>query len=218
MLLSLISSLIFQSIFKNAKSNPPSQLQKNFQYTLIFIFYHQSKYLLITQLSSIFYFLFSLFYCLYCTKRKTTVKHFLFPFLFLSIRLSTVIFCFFFRTISHFAYNNCSPVDAIRIHLFTMPRKDVKKRLFLSNSCIDNSGQNWYTRVKMSDTISSRLNYSIKLSNRAVTPPPSMWLLARTSFPISHQNGVFLRLCCHFCILYLFGMSLDFSSYDCKKI
>ena len=149
-------------------------MQKNFQYTLIFIFYHQSKYLLITQLSSIFYFLFSLFYCLYCTKRKTTVKHFLFPFLFLSIRLSTVIFCFFFRTISHFAYNNCSPVDAIRIHLFTMPRKDVKKRLFLSNSCIDNSGQNWYTRVKMSDTISSRLNYSIKLSNRAVTPPPSI--------------------------------------------
>ena len=70
----------------------------------------------------------------------------------------------------------------------------------------------------MSDTISSRLNYSIKLSNRAVTPPPSMWLLARTPFPISHQNGVFLRLCCHFCILYLFGMSLDFSSYDCKKI
>ena len=55
-----------------------------------------------------------------------------------------------------------------------MPRKDVKKRLFLSNSCIDNSGQNWYTRVKMSDTISSRLNYSIKLSNRAVTPPPSI--------------------------------------------
>ncbi|EEG36225.1 hypothetical protein EUBHAL_01961 [Anaerobutyricum hallii DSM 3353] len=45
-----------------------------------------------------------------------------------------------------------------------------------------------------------------------------MWLLARTPFPISHQNGVFLRLCCHFCILYLFGMSLDFSSYDCKKI
>lgn len=72
-----------------------------------------------------------------------------------------------------------------------MPRKDVKKRLFLSNSCIDNSEQNWYTRAKMSDTISSRLNYSIKLSNRAVTPPPSMWLLARTPFPISHQNGVF---------------------------
>ena len=40
----------------------------------------------------------------------------------------------------HFAYNNCSPVDAIRINLFTMPRKDVKKRLFLSNSCIDNPG------------------------------------------------------------------------------
>ena len=166
-------------------------MQKIFKYTLIFIFYHQSQYLLITQLSSIFYFLFSLFYCLYCTKRKTTVKHFLFPFLFLSIRLSTVIFCFFFRTISHFAYNNCSPINAIWIHLFTMPRKDVKKRLFLSNSCIDNSEQNWYTRAKMSDTISSRLNYSIKLSNRAVTPPPSMWLLARTPFPISHQNGVF---------------------------
>lgn len=130
----------------------------------------------------------------YCTKRKTTVKLFLFPFLSAHIRLSTVVFCFFFRTISHFAYNNCSPVDAIGIHLFTMPRKDAKKRLFLSNSCIDNSRENWYTRAKMSDTISSRLNYSIKLSNRAVTPPPSMWLLARTPFPISHQNGVFLRL------------------------
>ena len=35
--------------------------KKIFKYTLIFIFYHQSKYLLITQLSSIFYFLFSIF-------------------------------------------------------------------------------------------------------------------------------------------------------------
>lgn len=115
-----------------------SQLQKNFQTHSDFHFL-PSVAILIDN-TALFYILFSLFYCLYCTKRKTTVKHFLFPFLFLSIRLSTVIFCFFFRTISHFAYNNCSPVDAIRINLFTMPRKDVKKRLFLSNSCIDNPG------------------------------------------------------------------------------
>ena len=55
-----------------------------------------------------------------------------------------------------------------------MPRKNEKKRLFLANSCIDIFIENWYTRAKMSDTISSRLNYSIKLSNRAVTPPPSI--------------------------------------------
>lgn len=111
---------------------------------------------------------------LYCTKIKTTVKLFLFLFFAHSIRLSTVVFCLFLGTISYFAYNNCSYVDAIRIHLFTMPRKNEKRRLFLSNSCIDNPRENWYTRAKMSDTISSRLNYSIKLSNRAVTPPPSL--------------------------------------------
>lgn len=124
--------------------------------------------------SLLFLFLFSLLYYIYCTKRKTTVKRFLFLFLASSIRLLTAVFCLFLGTISDFAYNNCSPTNAIGIYLFTMPRKNEKKRLFLSNSCIDILPENWYTRAKMSDTISSRLNYSIKLSNRAVTPPPSM--------------------------------------------
>ena len=160
---------------KNAKSTLHTLIyRKHFQtFSNSHSFTINRNTYLVTQLSSIFYFL-SLLYCFYCTKRKTTVKRFLFPFLAPLIRLSTVVFCFFFRTISHFAYNNCSPVDAIGFHLFTMPRKNEKRRLFLSNSCIDNSGENWYTRAKMSDTISSRLNYSIKLSNRAVTPPPSM--------------------------------------------